>query len=748
MRGTMISGTPKWLKKHLINSQILTFSKKSLKEHASVLILYTLLTSILTYPVVFNIRNHIPGDGDAFQWIRILWYMPVAIFNPGLTKLTHDYLIFYPDGIPASPFQSAFNQILSYILSSIMEIHVVYTILWLFSFIFGAYGAYLLVRYLTNDRTSSFIAGIVFAFSPYHFVHALGHFGATSIEWIPFCALYLMKMFKEGGVRNSFFAGIFFILVAMSDLQYMVFMGIFVMLLFTYEIYISLKEKKVNSKEIINSKEITNSKEILKQTFCKYTLFGFVSFIGIIPLTLENILTATSGSNFLKLGPSEAVMYSADLLSFFLPSVLHPVFGNITTNIYSNFSGNISENTMFIGYTVIFLSLFAAYRLKGNKHVKFWLIAALSFSLISLGPLLHVNGKTSFTEFNTTVPLPYLVLYYVIPFLDNCRTTGRFFVIASLSFAVLMGYGTTELLKSNRVNKKVSAIVITGLIIFEYLAVPVSLSPVDEPSFYKEISQDKDNYALLEIPATKDYLAGSTIIYYQTIHGKPVVGNWAARYPSTARDFELKTPVVRELTYLQPFTDDILDQDINEVGTSILNYYNISYIVLHTNYMNDGDIDFIEKLIQKTLNTERKTYEKDSLIVYHVKKEPLKSFMILKDGWNQLEHISGKPARWISDNATILIHSDSVRNVTLNVQAFSFYSPRTLEIYNNEDLQGRQAITTDFSSMSVPISLKKGDNLILLHVPEGSESPSEIPELNSKDDNRKLSIAVQKIQLT
>jgi len=206
--------------------------------------------------------------------------------------------------------------------------------------------------------------------------------------------------------------------------------------------------------------------------------------------------------------------------------------------------------------------------------------------------------------------------------------------------------------------------------------------------------------------------------------------------------------VVRELTYLQPFTDDILDQDINEVGTSILNYYNISYIVLHTNYMNDGDIDFIEKLIQKTLNTERKTYEKDSLIVYHVKKEPLKSFMILKDGWNQLEHISGKPARWISDNATILIHSDSVRNVTLNVQAFSFYSPRTLEIYNNEDLQGRQAITTDFSSMSVPISLKKGDNLILLHVPEGSESPSEIPELNSKDDNRKLSIAVQKIQLT
>lgn len=730
----MTSGTQKWLKKHLVDSQILSFQKKSLKEHTSVLILYTLITFILTYPVVFKIRNYIPGSGDAFQWIRILWYMPVAIFNPGLTKLTHDYLIFYPDGIPASPFQSAFNQILSYVLSSIMEIHVVYTILWLFSFIFGAYGTYLLVRYLTGDRTSSFIAGIVFAFSPYHFVHSLGHFGATSIEWIPFCALYLMKMFKEGGVRNSFFAGIFFILVAMSDLQYMVFMGIFVMLLFVYEIYVFLRT------------ENRGYKEILKKIFYKYAIFGFVSFVGIIPLTLENILTATSGDNFLKLSPSETVMYSADLLSFFIPSVLHPVFGSITTEIYNNFSGNTSENTMFIGYTVILLSLLAVYRLKGNKYVKFWLIAALSFSIISLGPLLHVNGKTSFTEFNTTVPLPYLVLYYLIPFLDNCRTTGRFFVIASLSFAVLMGYGASELLKSNRINKKAAAIVITGLIIFEYLAVPVSISPVDEPSFYKEISQDKGNYALLEIPATKDYVAGSTIIYYQTIHGKPVIGNWAARYPSNARDFELNTPVVRELTYLQS-TGDILDQDIDQVGTSILNYYNISYIILHTNYMNDEEIDFAEKLIQMNLNAERKNYEQDSLIVYHVKKEPLKSFMVLKDGWNSLEKLNVEPTRWMSNNATILVYSNSSRNATLSFNARSFHSPKTLEVYNGKTLQDKQTISTVFSSISIPISLKKGDNLILLHVPEGPESPCEISELNS-EDSRELSIAVQEVQLT
>jgi hypothetical protein len=721
----------KKLEKYIIDSQMLYFQKKKLKEHIGILTLYTLLTFILTYPVIFKIRTSIPGGGDAFHWIRILWYMPVAIFNPGLTKLTHDYFIFYPYGIPASPFHSAFNQILTYLLSSITDIHIVYTILWLFSFIFGAYGTYLLVKYLTDDRISSVISGIVFAFSPYHFVHSLGHFGATSIEWIPFCALYLMKMFREGGSRNSFFAGVFFILVAMSDLQYMVFMGVFVILLFLYEICISLRKEKENYKK--------ESGKI----FYKYSLFGVISFLGLIPLTIENVLIAISGENFLKLNPFEAVMYSTDFLSFFLPSVLHPVFGNLTKDIYSNFSGNYSENTTFIGYTVILLSLFATHRLKGNRYVKFWSISALLFSLISLGPLLHINGNTSFTAFNTTVPLPYLALYYLIPFLDNCRTTGRFFVIASLSFAVLAGYGVSELLKSSKNNKKMIVIVISSLIIFEYLAIPIPMSVVNKPSFYEEISQDKDSYALLEIPGTLKYEAGVSLIYYQTVHGKPVVGNWAARFPSNARDFELNTPVVRELTYLQPLNTDILGQDTKQVGTSIFNYYNISYIVLHRSYMDDNEVDLFERLIQEALNTERKTYEKDSLIVYHVKKEPVKPFMILKDNWYNLEERNGVPTRWISDDATLLIYSNEKVNKTLSFQVLSYYSQKDIEIYAGDD-RFEKTIPTNFTHVEVPVTLEKRENIIMFSTHEEIFSPAQIGE---SQDERKLSFAVQNITL-
>lgn len=469
-----------------------------------------------------------------------------------------------------------------------------------------------------------------------------------------------------------------------------------------------------------------------------------VSFSGLIPLTIDNLLIAISNENFLKLNPFEAVTFSTDLLSFFLPSVFHPVFGDFTKDIYSNFSGNVSENTTYIGYTVILLSSFATIRLKGDKCVKFWSIAALFFSLISLGPLLHINGNTTFTVFNTTVPLPHLVLYYLIPFLDNCRTVGRFFVIASLSFAVLTGYGISELLKSNKNNKKIIAIIISSLIIFEYLAIPFPVSAVSRPSFYEEISQDKDNYALLEIPATLNYNAGVSIIYYQTIHGKPVVGNWAARLPSNARNFELNTPVVRELTYLQPFTVDILNQDINRVGTSILNNYNISYIILHTDYMDNKEVNLAKRLIQESLHTEQKTYEKDSLIVYRVKKEPVKPFMILKDNWYALEEWDGVPTRWMSNNATLIICSNEKINKTLSFRILSHHSPKNIEIYAGDDCF-EETIPTDFTYMKIPLTLEKGENIIEFSTWEKSISPAQISD---SPDTRELSFAMQNITVS
>lgn len=704
-------------------------------EYGSVLALYTFLTVILTYPVMFKIRTDIPGmAGDSFQWMRILWYTKIAIFERNLTTLTQDNLLFYPEGIESMPFPSAFNQIMYLFLSPFLELHVIYTILWLMTFIAGAFGCYLLVKYLTGNKYAAFTAGIVFAFSPYHFSRGLYFFGAATIQWIPFCALFLIKTVKEGGIKNPVIAGIFFILVAMSDLQYMVFMGIFTGLVLLYDIYRNLD---------LNNGFLHSIGEITK----KYAAFGMVTFSGVLPLTLNEIRISLSNQNFLKPDYSEILKLSNDFMSFFIPSHLHSLLGDFTLDFYSKVPSWLPEKVNFIGYVVLGLSILAFIKLRKDPDVKFWLFSTLFFSAVSLGPVLQFNGESLLTSQGINLPLPHQLLYQTIPFLDNCRTVGRFFVIATLGYAVLAGYGLSELLKYKPRKKPLVFTVISCLIILEYLCIPYPTSSAYVPEFYRTIENDSDNYALLEIPAnTNGGYMNFGYLYYQTVHKKPLVGGYAARYPQNINDFQQNTPFVRELTYSQ-YQDDILRGDLTENGASILNANNIRYVILHQDQLSEEQTYSANDLLKKTLKSEPEVFPEDGLIVYSVRKEEkLLPSIALKSGWYSLEDWGGTPTRWMSDNATISIYSDEEKTVELKFKTYSFLRPRTLEIYSGEDLRYTQNISPDYISVSAPVSLRKGENTILLNIREGSERPCDFPELNS-NDTRELSIIVQEMEL-
>lgn len=720
---------------------------KKLRENSIVIILYTVLTTVLTYPVVFKMTTHIAGGWDAWSVLWMFWYTKMAILypNPDLT-LTYTNYIFYPNGISVIPFGYAFNQLLSLPLQLLFGLGITYNLLWLFSFIVGGYGTYLLVKYLVDNKIAAFIAGIIFAFCPYHFAHALGHMGATTIEWIPFCALYLMKMTREKSLMNAVYAALFFILVAMSDLQYMVYMVFFIGLLFVYEVF---SELRLNETLRDGFGKFMRRISSLKELVIKFMVFASVSFIGILPFTYHMIKIALSPSNFLKPSPYESICYSADLLGFFIPSSLHPLFGSwLSQNVYKFFTGNIAEYTTYIGYTVLILSLYTVITLRKRKEVRFWALSTLFFILMSLGPILHIYGRTQFTVFETTIPLPYIVVYYLVPFVSNGRTLGRFDVLVMLSFAVLAGYGISKFIKRFDIKWKRNIFVclLTALLIFEFLAIPFVSSFVDKPVFYEQIAEDTGDYALLEIPATKVYECGIKLAYYQTIHGKPIVGGQVARTPACARDFELNIPLVRQLTYLEAPTNDILKQNGTEIGTSILNYYNIRYIILHKEYMSAEHLDFVNNLLQATLNEKPEIYDEDGLIVYKVEKEPIKSFMILSNNWHNLELWRNSPTRWTSNNATISIYSPGNRDSCLSFDVLNFYKPRTLQVCLNDELIHEQNIPTSFVELEIPVKLKEGENILRFYTPDGCQRPVDIPELENKDP-RCLSLAFQNISI-
>ncbi len=112
------------------------------------------------------------------------------------------------------------------------------------------------------------------------------------------------------------------------------------------------------------------------------------------------------------------------------------------------------------------------------------------------------------------------------------------------------------------------------------------------------------------------------------------------------------------------------------------------------------------------------------------------------ENWYTVENWDGISSRWISNNATILMYSKENRDLPINFEAMSYYIPRTLEIYNNEELEYAEPISTQPGAIETNISLEEGINLMRFHVPEGCLKPSDIED---SDDRRCLSLAFQNI---
>jgi arylsulfatase A-like enzyme/ubiquinone/menaquinone biosynthesis C-methylase UbiE len=115
----------------------------------------------------------------------------------------------------------------------------------------------------------------------------------------------------------------------------------------------------------------------------------------------------------------------------------------------------------------------------------------------------------------------------------------------------------------------------------------------------------------------------------------------------------------------------------------------------------------------------------------------------IANGWHYIEYFGSIPTRWIKNNAEIIIYSAENCEYKLCIKTMSFYSNSTLEIYANEEMVFRQIISPEsFVDVRATIHLKQGANIVRLHVPEGCQRPSNIPEMKNNDP-RCLSLAIQ-----
>ncbi len=693
---------------------------------------YTVLTLLITYPVIFRLSSVLAGvEGeDALQHVWIAWWTQEALIDLGLSPADVT-LLYHPDGTyHPMLWVTPYPQIAALPLSLLFGPAVGHNVHLLLSFPLTGLSAYLLIRYLTRDERAAFIGGLIFAFFPARVIQATAHLAQVVIYPFPLYALYLFKLYRRPGGRNAALCGLFLALsLAVNIVHIAYFVLPFTVLFVIYHLYRARREPR--------SWPGPRFVKGLGQA-------GGIAFLLTGPFLGPFAFRSLTG-RLAYLDMSGVVDYSIDLLAFFTPSPFHPLltgFGPFRAWAMSLIGrGNPQENIAYLGLVPLLLAIWGFRR--RPAHGGLWLLLGLTAAIIALGPILKVGGLL------TGLPLPYALLQ-LLPFYKWGRVPGRASVALVLAVAVLAGYGLKALLerRGDKVVLILAALICLGTVL-EYLTIwPFPTMPAAVPEFCHRWGREEDDFAVLDLPQWPVWLrrGSNYAMYYQTVHQHPMVGGYVWRLPE-GQEGTMKA--FQELV-LPPVGVDIIARPTGDEALRILNQYYVKYVVLHKGVWEPEDeaqaIQSLSRLLGPPLYDGPQAM---AFAVPAVEGGPGDEHLLaLSYNWYNVETVEGRPARWLKNDGAVYVHLRShlaKGRYRLSFAAYPFAPPRRLQVLVNggpvadEVVGGWREITTP------PFDLREGGNAIVFHVVEGCQVPAEVEP--ASQDRRCLSLMFQDIRL-
>ena len=475
---------------------------------ALVLVVYVLITLAMTYPLLPAFARAIPGDGfDGWQNYWNLWWVKTALLDLR-TQPFFTPLLYAPTGVSLLFHTlNPFNGLLTLPVQIAWKLIPAYNLVVVFSFAVGGFGAYLLARQSLGlgqkSHLPAFAAGLVFTFAPVHVAHLLGHMQVLSLEWIPFYTLYLLRLAQperspSRGRRahDVLMASLFLVLIALCDWYFVLYCMMLTAVIVAWTAWRVASTGRPTGTTLPVEPRIAGFLGGLLAVAGAWLVFGLVLSPLLAPMIRE-----ASQSRFMVPDPGQSRTLSADLLAFVTPQEFHPLWGQWARHQAEVFTATVSEHQVFAGYSVLCLAglgLWAARKIRshgsGRKAKTLlpgpWPLALLTFFLLSLGPVLHVAGRTQLGPAGREISLPYGWLAHAVPFMDITRSVSRFDIMVMLVIAVLAAGGVRWLMERWTAGTPL-AITAVALVLFEFLPAPYPLSLPDTPSWYDSLAADR-----------------------------------------------------------------------------------------------------------------------------------------------------------------------------------------------------------------------------------------------------------------
>ncbi len=591
--------------------------------HRLVLALYTLLALLLTWPLLPKILTHVPGvaqwafDESTFLWN--IWYFKRTLLD-GLQSPLHSELIWYPLGIDLILYTyNFFHAIIAQPLLVAVNLPFASNIALLISTILSGYGTFLLVRYLFSRHSQftihnsqftihnsqlmidyslpAFAAGALYAFASNRAIYAaLGHYDMVTTQWIPFYALMLLRTLDETLTprqrrKAALLAGLFFAFNGLAEMITALFLAIFTLIVLT----VYLTTRKIHVRKV-------------PATIGYLLLTGIVALLVWGPALLP-ILTQFLTNDFSLQGWGEAIPLSTDLFGWFTPTALHPQWGTdlipelrrIQERALSEAVGGFQDlNTVFLGWVSLALALLGWLRYR--RQVRVWLWTSLIFGIFTLGPFLQINGRYRFNldGVEATFPLPFVILHY-LPIIKANRAPNRNSVLLMLGLAILAAYGIKWLMEisytrwqprrysSFAIRHSFVPLLLTTAILYEHLAVPAPLSDARIPAVYTQIAADPAPVSVMQLPLGWRNSFGTfgaertQLQYFQTAHGKPMLGGNISRAPDFKMDYFKRIALFQAIRTVEfgGELDEALLTAAQAEAADLMYLYNTGYVLLY-----------------------------------------------------------------------------------------------------------------------------------------------------------------------
>ena len=511
----------------------------------SPILMYLIVFCILTYPLIFKFHTHFFADtGDGLQNAWNIWWVNKAVTqlhqNPWYTTYLH-----YPQGTSLLGHTlNPFNGFLGIFLSKFLSLIETHNVIVIFSFVIGGFTAFWLAYFLTKSYWSSLIAGYIFTFSQYHFMHAEGHLQLVSLEWIPLFILIWYRLLITPSVFKAVISAAVLFGVLLCDHYYFLCCTLAALLMILWY--------GLSTKDILFF--------LKKKYLSVFSVFIFVCLItsGI----LVGLLLHLNRQDPL-LGYHNPLEFSLDLLAPFIPGG-HWRFASLTQFYWSKLPGNINESSVYLGLLVIFLLVYTwVNRQKCRLQVpslSLWYVILFFFGIMALGPALQVGGEIIFSGI-----MPYDILQTLIPPLRLSGCPVRMMVMVTLSASVISAIGLCMLFQRLKFTRALFIGAMLGaILLFETLPKPIPSTKITVPEYINLLKSLPNNGGIIDTINPE-----SIKLYYQVIHEKPIGDGYISRCPTSVyKEYLNKIKTVQTHEYARLFEE-----------------YNICYLLTSSNIM-------------------------------------------------------------------------------------------------------------------------------------------------------------------